>query len=77
MIVARLRVETDPATGHQRLVGRTVSNWPLAVGTLLVLRKRAGEYELLELGTRERRCDQQAVLSFCCDDDDSQQRKDE
>jgi hypothetical protein len=51
MIIARLTPKTDP-DGRRYLVGQTVSSWPLAVGTRLVLRRRGDEYVLLELATR-------------------------
>jgi hypothetical protein len=64
VIIARLKVETDP-DGQRHLMGRTTSSWPLAVGTMVVLRRRSDEYELLELG--ERKCQtptDQTLASF-------------
>jgi hypothetical protein len=69
MIIARLRVEEHD--GRRTLVGRITSNWPLAVGTLVVLKRRGDDYELMEVGERVcRPPDGQNELSFYLEDTD-------
>lgn len=63
VIVARLKKTTQP-DGKPYLDGRIVCNWPLTIGTRVVLKKEpSGEYVLIELGPRKQG-DRRGILSF-------------